>query len=250
MACTKRQGGFKMFPLVYYSHTDYSDVWPLMFSQVDKYFPTHQKYLFSDNATADLESPNWTLIKYDDGLKYQQRMVHCLRQVPEEVILFHHEDMFLYDVPLYQNLNEIAESIKGGEIDIVKLICASYQEVTFRNITKLSYVFENPVNLKFAIQPSLCNKKTLEMVYDKTGGDTIWQFEAFATQTCSYFNVKTAMTYLPQDQKRGAFHWDSTVYPYFATAIIKGKWNFTDYEASLKALLEEKKIDYSIRGVV
>jgi hypothetical protein len=221
-----------------------------MFGQVDKYFPTHQKYLFSDEATGPIESPNWTLIKYDDNLKYQQRMVHCLRQVPEEVILFHHEDMFLYDVPLYQNLNEIAESIKGGEIDIVKLICASYQEVTFRNTTKLSYVFENPVNLKFAIQPSLCNKKALEMVYDKTGGDTIWQFEAFATQTCSYFNVKTAMTYLPQDQKRGTFHWDSTVYPYFATAISKGRWNFLEYKDILTPLLAEHSIDPNVRGVV
>ena len=33
------------------------------------------------------------------------------------------------------------------------------------------------------------------------------------------------MTWEEGDNKRGQFHWDSGVYPYFATAVVKGKWN-------------------------
>ena len=57
------------------------------------------------------------------------------------------------------------------------------------------------------------------------------------------------MTYLPDDKKRGQFHWDSTIYPYFATAIVKGKWNFSDYEDMLKPILEDNNIDFVIRGI-
>jgi hypothetical protein len=39
------------------------------------------------------------------------------------------------------------------------------------------------------------------------------------------------------------------VYPYIATAIIKGKWNLSEYPIELGDLLSEYKIDKSIRGV-
>ena len=32
-----------------------------------------------------------------------------------------------------------------------------------------------------------------------------------------------------KDEKRGKFHYDSSVYPYICTAVIKGKWNEGDY---------------------
>jgi hypothetical protein len=51
-------------------------------------------------------------------------------------------------------------------------------------------------------------------------------------------------------KKRGSLHFDSIVYPYIATAIIKGKWNLSEYPNELGDLLNEYKIDKSIRGVV
>ncbi|MAG28465.1 hypothetical protein CMI47_23300 [Candidatus Pacearchaeota archaeon] len=237
------------YALIFYSHSDYSDVWAPMFKQADKYFPNYQKYLFSDNKSTEIERPNWTLIKYDDTKKYQQRLIYCLDQIEEEIILFHHEDMFLYGEPKYECLEEISTAIKNEEIDIVKLICASYGTLdTSKNITSLSYVYENPLNLKFAIQPSMCRKAQLRFIYDKTGGDNIWLFETYSSGTVDYFDIKTGMTYLPEDEKRGQFHWDSSIYPYFATAIVKGKWNFSDYEEMLKPLLKANNIDYGIRG--
>ena len=29
-----------------------------------------------------------------------------------------------------------------------------------------------------------------------------------------------------RDKKRGKFHYDSSIYPYICTAVIKGKWNY------------------------
>jgi len=44
------------------------------------------------------------------------------------------------------------------------------------------------------------------------------------------------------------YHWDSGIYPYFATAIVKGKWSIEEYGDLLNNILEENKIEKSIRG--
>ena len=237
-----------MFPLVFYSHSDYSDVWAPMFSQTDKYFPTHKKYLFSDSETAPLGRENWHLITYDDAERYQERMVHCLEQVEEEILLFHHEDMFLYGEPKYDVLEEIVKTIQANEVDIVKLTRASYQDTGLDEITSRSYIYANPRNLKFAIQPSLCKKSQLMQIYEVTGGDNIWKFEANSSGVVEYLNIKTAMTYLTEDKKKGKYHWESNIYPYFATAVVKGKWNVSEYGAELLSILESNNVDANIRG--
>lgn len=239
------------YALIFYSHSDYSDAWVPMFEQTNRYFPDHKKYLFSDQSTKELEQENWQLIKYDDRKGYQNRVIDCLDQVEEDIVMFHHEDMFLYGEPRYDQLSDIASVIKKGNIDIVKLICASYKPIEFENIksTELSYIFENPPNLKFAIQPSLCNKSKLRMIYHKTGGDSIWKFEAHSSHVCDYLDIRTGMTFFETDQKRGKYHWDSSIYPYFATAIVKGKWNFAEYEDILRPILEQNNVDYLNRGV-
>ena len=43
-------------------------------------------------------------------------------------------------------------------------------------------------------------------------------------------------------------HWDSKVYPYVATAIVKGKWNYSEYESELSSLHKEYNVDKNIRG--
>tara|TARA_R110002020_G_scaffold299890_15_gene515589 strand:- start:4934 stop:5665 length:732 start_codon:yes stop_codon:yes gene_type:complete len=238
------------YALIFYSHSDYSDAWTPMFEQTNRYFPDHKKYLFSDQNTEELEQENWHLIKYNDQKGYQNRVIHCLDQVGERIVMFHHEDMFLYAKPHYSQLDDVAAAIENGNVDIVKLICASYGPIKFENITAtaLPYIFENPPGLKFAIQPSLCNKNKLRTIYDKTGGDSIWKFEEYSSHICDYFNIKTGMTFFETDQKRGQYHWDSSIYPYFATAIVKGKWNFTDYEDTLRPILERNNVDYLNRG--
>ena len=60
--------------------------------------PSYKKYLFTDKLKGDhLLDNSWNVILYDDSLRYQDRVLSCLKKVKEEIIFFHHEDMFLYD---------------------------------------------------------------------------------------------------------------------------------------------------------
>lgn len=238
-----------MYAVIFYSHSDYSDVWPAMFGQTDKYLPDVKKYLFSDQSTPELERDNWELIRYDDEERYQQRITYCLESVSEEVVLFHHEDMFLYGEPDHDRLNEFAKLIENEDIDIIKLIRASYTDKLPPQVPGTSHLYYNPADLQFAIQPSLCNKEKLNLIYDKTGGDNIWEFEAHSSRVSNHFQIKTAMAFTESDAKRGQFHWDSSIYPYVATAVVKGKWNFSDYPAELDTILSEYDINYEKRGI-
>jgi hypothetical protein len=86
-------------------------------------------------------------------------------------------------------------------------------------------------------------------VLKKHRGQTIWEFERKVQWTFrkSFLGAGTTKENLA---KIGLSHWQSEIYPYIATAIFKGKWNFSEYGAELEELLEEYRIDPNIRGKI
>ena len=42
--------------IIMYSHSDYSDVWPIFFTQTDKYFQDVKKYIFADKHVDNIPS--------------------------------------------------------------------------------------------------------------------------------------------------------------------------------------------------
>lgn len=238
-----------MYSLVFYSHFDYSDVWPLLFKQTDKYYPNHKKYLFTNKAN-DLVPEGWIVVKYDENLSYQKRVFECLKSVEEEILIFSHEDMVLYAEPDYIEIEKLSKLLKISDIDIIKLIRAEYTQEPYRKQYLYNNVYENPYNLYFAIQPSLCKKNKLSKIYEDTGGKTIWEFESESSRTALVNRIKSCMYYRGTENKKGLYHWDSEIYPYIATAIVKGKWNFESYEEILTKMLNELNIDKNIRGCV
>ena len=89
--------------VIMYTHTDYSDIWPLFFGQFGELFPFKDvpKYIFVDKQGLDGHNipESWIPVTYDDGEVYANRFSSCLEQVPEKYVLLHHEDMPLYYPP-------------------------------------------------------------------------------------------------------------------------------------------------------
>ena len=73
----------------------------------------------------------------------------------------------------------------------------------------------------------------------------IWDFENAIKNSGVDFMYKTGT-----EKKRGIYHCDSTIFPYISTAIVKGKWNETEYKNELTEIFNEFNIDKTIRGVV
>ena len=103
------------------------------------------------------------------------------------------------------------------------------------------------VEIKQTILKEISKTEKLIEVFENSEGNSIWEFEVAAQKTCRDRNI---LGYYVDDGgiKRGKLHWDSKVYPYIATAVVKGKWNTKEYSEELRVIGAEYNIDYKIRG--
>lgn len=231
---------------VFYSHSDYSDIWPLMFGQSEKFLNNKKKYLIT-NKICDFDVKDWNVIYYDDSLPYQQRVYESLEKIKEEIVIFHHEDMFLLNQPQFDKMKLLIDQVESGVIDMIKLIKAEYSNS--QSIMFGKNIYKNPLNLSFAIQPTIIKKKTLYNIYKATRGSCIWEFEKNSNNYVNFLNFKSCYYFDGTESKRGMFHWDSNIYPYIATAVVKGKWDYKCYFEELEELLKVYNINPNKRGI-
>ena len=235
---------FEETALLMYSHSDYSDVWPLFFGQAEKYLSKFtKKYLFVDS---EVEQPGWTTILYDDALSYNERFASCLSHVDEKYCIHHHEDMPLYDNPDIDTISKLPACMEKNSLDYVKFLAINLhvgqrvdKELNVYKILNSEYLM--------AVQPSIWNTKKLLHIYENTKIKNIQDFEIYASHIAKVSNI-TGSYIFNGEPLRGEFHHDSSVYPYVCTAVVKGKWDLKTYKLELGKLLEEYSIDPKQRG--
>ena len=62
-------------------------------------------------------------------------------------------------------------------------------------------------------------------------------------------NMQGLFCYYGED-KRGLYHYDSKVFPHISTALVKGRWNMSEYPQEMTELIKEYKINIMNRGWV
>ena len=107
-------------PIVVYTHTDMKDLWPMFFGQLKKYVSNTKIYVAVNEDDSYLS--DYTIVKYDDSKVYTERWKQILPQISEEVILFLHEDMILFDSIKPDYIKKYFEYVKNGEVNSIKLI--------------------------------------------------------------------------------------------------------------------------------
>ncbi len=231
-----------------YSHSSYSDVWPIFFSQSGKFLKQYRKVVFSDTGEEKLPD-GWDFISYNDDDNYAQRMTSCLKQLDTPLVFLHHEDMPLFQKPDYDLLDQYESIVESSDIDFIRLLRgADSPGFNYKN-HKTLYSVPSYSPYFFAVQPSIFKTDRLVTVYNETKINSIGDFEPNAQAICRKNKFKGLFHY-DRESKRGAFHYDSKVYPYICTAVVKGKWNLSEYKEELTHLLEENGIEYTKRGSI
>ena len=226
-------------PLVIYTHSDYKDVWKLLFGQLQKYLPNQKVYVLCNESTNEIPS-EYTTITYDDSKIYTERLKQCLSRIDEEVVLFQHEDMILFNEPKFELFDKYIEYVKAGEVDSVKLIYVMENDV----VSDVDSTLISNQYSKFSIQPTLIKLKNFVSLLESTQPLNIWDFELAVPAEGKHYMVR-----LGEERKRGMYHCDSIIYPYIATAIVKGKWNYGEYMKELDELFNEYGIVPFERGI-
>lgn len=227
-------------PLVLYTHSEYDDVCNLFFGELKKYLPNQKIYVIS-NTNHSAIPEDVTLITYNDDDSYVDRLKSTIPQISEDVILFLHEDMILYDYPQVDLIKKYSKYVKDGIVDSIKLIYVSANDTAFEiDKTLISNEYS-----KFSIQPTLISPKNFVSLLESVSSKDIWEFEKSIPLSRRDYMVK-----LGGETKRGIYHYDSIVFPYIATAINKGKWNMSEYSKELDKIFYEYGIVPFERGIV
>jgi len=246
--------------LVINSHSTNSDCLEIFFSQLEKYVDVgffSNIYLLLDDC--ENVPPYVTCIKYDLESCFTDQMTSCLSRIEEEIILYANEDYILYDNPDLEFLSQLASFLKDCN-DL------SYLRFVYADIEKLATFTEIGDKALLYIPPSsqLCFSQTLSLWKTKDylnihregpkasigiKGESEGHFEVLVKPICRDLGIQGAVVFNPRNKKRGIFHYESKSFPHVASALIKGRWNVSEYP-ELEKILAENRIDTTIRGVV
>ena len=224
--------------ILVYTHTDVSDLWPMFFGEFQKYMSDSKVYVAVNKLDDRLSAYNQ--INYDDTKLYTDRLKEILLQIKEEVIIFLHEDMILIGDPMSDYLQKYTEYILTDRVKSIKLISVNGNFNHFDSDITLI----NNKDTKFSIQPTIIKTKTFLDLLSKVEPLNIWEFEEKVPIEEGHYMVR-----LGNEKRRGIYHNDSYVFPYIATAINKGKWNYNEYEKELNTLFNIYNINPFDRGI-
>jgi len=230
--------------LVLYTHSDYSDVSTIFFEELKKYMPDFNGNIYlicdKDYDKSLHDSFNIKYLIYNNDDSYVERLISTISKITDEVILFLHEDMMLYDYPKIDMINKYISYVEAGYVDSIKLI---YVEGTDTLFDLNSTLVRNRYS-KFSVQPTLIKPSTLLSLLEDIGNKNIWEFEVAVPLRNDY------MVRLGSEEKRGNYHYNSIVFPYIATAINKGRWNLKEYSLELNNIFDKYNVDSSKRGII
>jgi hypothetical protein len=233
--------------LIVDTHSNYSDVWAPCFGRLSQYCNGIKKYAFTDKTEGLPE--DIIPITYDNDQSYRDQFLSCIMQVEEKYILYTSEDYILYDYVNLEEIHNLCDILDNTEFNSVKLIKGPETVTPFKSYPNLFEIDPNHNNF-FAQQASIWKTRDFEKIFEMAPKEnTRMQHEPMGSSICRQLNYRI-LQYYSGEPKRGISHYDSSIYPYIATAVVKGKWNLSGYYLKMLEVFQEYGINPTVRGTV
>jgi len=229
----------------------YSDIWDIYFDQLNKFFPSEiKRYIFTDVYDRTYNQ-DIVPIYYNNDDSYRNQFLSCLKNVKEKYILYNSEDYVLYDNVDMDEVYRVIDILDNDEnYDFVKFLKGPEITYPYSKDHKFINIIDPSYNL-FAQQASVWKKDALISIFENSPSENgRMQQEPGGTEVCRKLNIGGLQYFRGEEKKRGYHHWDSHIFPYIATAIVKGKWNFSEYFNELEPLIKKYQIDPIKRGIL
>ena len=99
----------------------------------------------------------------------------------------------------------------------------------------------------FLLQPTIIKTNKMIQLFKASKKTNIWDFELDVQRVCRDIGLKSC--YADTSTNKIGGHYESEVYPYIATAVVKGKWNYSEYPEVLTKMSNTYNINMKKRGV-
>ena len=231
------------YAIVTYTNSNCKDVWPVYFGQLTKHAKQLKSYVLSD---IDPKIDGHIFLKYSNEDDYYKQWVDALKYVDEDYVIYAQEDFILYDDVDFNKLDSFVDFIETKNYSYVRPIRCGFDN-TMKNIENDLYEVNQNSDDIFQMQITMWKKQQLSKIYDLSKSAKWYENNTFR-QLCRDNDIKGAFTY-NNENKRGKYHYDSSIYPYICTAVSRGKWNMNEYNCELTKILNDYSINPLTRGI-
>jgi hypothetical protein len=231
-----------MLKQIVYTNSNCKDVWDMFISQNKQNTEIDLLFISDLNEFKDVSSEKIHL--YTNNEEYWSVWVDALNRFNIKNFIYLQEDFILYDKVNDNKLKELTKILNESDYSFIRLIKSG--NLNNKKISDNLYEIESSNENIFSMQATIW--KTEDYIKIMNGvKDTKWlenkNYNNFMIQN----NIK-GLYYYNNEPKRGGAHYDSEIYPYIATALVKGKWNLSEYKKELGDILESNNIDINQRG--
>lgn len=227
---------------VVYTNSNCSDLWEMFIKQNQKH-SNLPLFFITDKLIPNF--PEDSQYVYNEEDNYSDVWISVLKKINTEFFIYLQEDFILYDDVKIDKVNEYTEILKNSDYSFVRLIKSG--EVN-QKVTGTLYEISSNNPFIFAMQTTIWKTNNyiniLENVHEEKWLETDKYYKYMFSN-----NIK-GLCHYDNEPKRGANHYDSDIYPYIATALVKGKWVMSEYYNELTKLLKEYNINQDNRGII
>jgi hypothetical protein len=228
-----------------------SDIWPMFFGQLEEFFPNQKVYIFSDVDNEIFK--NYEVILYDKNLDFRTQYLNCLVGVKEEYMLNLNDDYILYNIVNVGEIERIISTLSSNE-DLSFIRLAKGYNYTNLMYDKNLFLLDLNQDFFYSQTASIWKTKTLLQIHQLSPissigrKDNLPQLEVVANNICKKLELM-GLFYHNNEPKRGSAHYDTSIFPYIASALVAGKWNLSEYKQELLPLIFKYEINTNKRGV-
>ena len=237
-----------MITLFTYTHTNCIDLWEPYLDSLDEHLPEFSSVIAANKLYEDYGRHKFC--DYDDDANYCQEIIRCINeQVHTDFFIYMQEDFFLLSKPNLIALKRYTDFLSNSSASFVRLLKCGH--VTNTLVQDDLYWITEPKThhvsmTAYSMQPTIWKKTDFINLYSKANCP---KFKENPRYISALNEIGMNGVYAYNNEKiRGQTHYDSTVFPYVATAIVRGMWNTLEYPNELKIFFDRYQIDPSIRG--
>jgi hypothetical protein len=230
--------------LLTYTHSNCSDIHQIYFDSFKRYFNEINHVVLVNSAIND---DRITEVIYDEESDYYEQILLGLSKIETDYLIYSQEDYVLYDFVNKDLISKYVNLLDNDrDIMFLRLINAGLNGLE-KDYDDEFIVIDEDNEYYFSTQITIWRKSDLERMFKLSKTKYISE-EPKNSPFLKSLNGLGLCTKLKGDMVGN--HFNSLIYPYTAVAILRGKWNFSEYGEILEKLLNKYNIDKNKRGLI
>ena len=238
--------------MLVYSHSEYFDILRLFLGEFSRYHADEFELIIACNGEGrtaaerlciGIKQEVSKILTYKENSQYTDRLVEVFGSISNrDRVLFLHEDMIptgSHNAEVMKELIEFSRIKDLSWLGLTKNTSYEDKKRVSKNISSAS------TGYRYVVQPAVVEVKGwVERLKNLPHALNIWELEEYMKNNsdCVYFLDNH------EDIKRGMGHFDTRDFPHISTAIVKGKWNISEYPVEIQRLVRRYGISLADRG--